>query len=65
MKNMKCKFCNADTEKCFNNGVQCKVCHTVQVIEIPSDDIINNYYLTFNKNYHGGGPANNQIRYAL
>lgn len=62
---MNCKFCNSDTEKIFSNGVQCKKCHTVQVIKMPSDQQINDYYLSFNKNYHGGGPAKNQIKYAV
>lgn len=61
---MNCKFCNSDTEKNFDNGVQCKTCHTVQVVDMPSNQVINDYYLTFNKNYHGGGPAKNQIKYA-
>lgn len=62
---MNCKFCNSTTERIFENGVQCKICYTVQVIDMPSDQVINNYYLEFNEKYHGGGPANNQIKYAF
>lgn len=62
---IKCKFCESDTDKIFENGVQCKRCRSVQVITMPSDEVINDYYLLFNENYHGGGPAVNQIKYAI
>lgn len=61
---MKCKFCNSDTERIFENGIQCLVCKSVSVIEMPSDKIISDYYETFNDTYHGGGPKSNQIKYA-
>lgn len=61
---MLCKFCGTETDLVFENGVECRLCKTVQVQVMPSDQVINEYYLNFNKNYTGGGPAENQIKYA-
>lgn len=62
---MLCKFCNFKTDLVFENCLECRSCKTVYVQVMPSDQVINNYYLNFNKNYTGGGPAENQIRYAI
>lgn len=64
IRSMKCKFCFSNTEKIFDNGVQCKKCKTVQVIRMPSDNEIKTFYLEFNKKYKGGGSGNNQSKYA-
>lgn len=61
---MKCKFCNSSTEKIFENGVQCSKCRSVSVEILPSDEVIADYYNSFNDSYHGGGPKSNQIKYA-
>ena len=61
---MKCKFCNEDVDVLFENGVECTSCKTVSVINMPSDEVINDYYIKFNQNYTGGGAATNQILYA-
>lgn len=61
---MLCKFCGAKTDLVFENGVECRLCKTVQVQVMPSDKVINEYYLNFNNSYTGGGPAENQIKYA-
>lgn len=37
----------------------------MQVIEMASDEVINNYYISFNENYHGGGPEVTQIKYTV
>jgi 2-polyprenyl-3-methyl-5-hydroxy-6-metoxy-1,4-benzoquinol methylase len=62
---MLCKFCSSETDLVFENGLECRSCKTVQVQIIPSDQVITDYYLNFNKNYTGGGPAENQIKYAI
>jgi 2-polyprenyl-3-methyl-5-hydroxy-6-metoxy-1,4-benzoquinol methylase len=61
---VKCKFCNSNVKIIFENGVECSSCRTVSVINMPSDEEIQNYYLKFNQNYTGGGAASNQILYA-
>jgi hypothetical protein len=62
---MLCKFCSSKTDIVFENGLECRSCKTVQVQVMPSDQVINDYYLNFNNNYTGGGPAENQIKYAI
>lgn len=65
MEKLKCKYCKSDAIKIFQNGAECQNCKTVSVIQMPTDDEIKNYYLKFNENYTGGGPASNQILYAI
>ena len=64
MNTVFCKFCGSNTERIFENGLECKFCNTVQVHIMPSDQVLHDYYLNFNNSYTGGGPAQNQIKYA-
>jgi SAM-dependent methyltransferase len=63
-----CRICGSETAGHPWGGSKCTCCGSVSVTDLPGSEELEQYYLKFNQDYHGGGRAKGatarQLRYA-